>query len=491
DGSIVLSNAFEGLMKTDDKDQPVPGIAEKYEVSADGKTYTFHLRSDAKWSDGKAVTAKDFEYAWKRALDPATASPYATQLYYLKNGEAYNTGKAKAEDVGVKATDDKTLVATLENPTAYFLSLMSFPTYFPVREDVVSKNANWASDPATYITDGPFKMKEWKPKDSITFVQNENYYDAKNVKLTQLTFTVIPDETSAWASYKSGELDMTDTVPTVEVQQALADKTATNFPYLGTYYYCINVSDTAKSVNADAAKVLSDLKVREALSLAINRKDITEKVTKKGEIPAYSFVPEGITDADGKDFASKKQYFKPEGDVEQAKKLLAEAGFPDGKGFPRLELMYNSESNHKDIAQAVQDMWKKNLGINVDLKNQEWKVFQQTRTKRQYEIARHGWIGDYADPMTFLDEFIKDSALNNAGYNNPKYDELIQKAKVEVDASKRSQYMHDAEATLLADAPIIPIYYYTNVKGVKSYVKGLRVSPLGFVYFNNVTIEKH
>ncbi|WP_238884882.1 peptide ABC transporter substrate-binding protein [Clostridium sp. YIM B02551] len=489
DGAIVLVNTFEGLMKLDEKDKPIPGVAEKYDVSADGLTYTFHLR-DSKWSDGSAVTAKDFEYAWLRALDPATAAEYAYQMYYIKNGEAFNTGKAKKEDVGVKAIDDKTLEVKLEKPTSYFLSLMAFPTYFPVKQDVVSKDKDWATKPETYITNGAFKMKEWKPKDSITFVKNDNYYDTKDVSLSEIDYKLISDETSAWASYKAGDLDMTDTVPSVEVQNALADKTATNFPNLGSYYYHFNVSDNAKNVNADAAKVLANVKVREALNLAVNRKDITEKVTKGGQIPAFSFVPQGITDANGKDFSSK-QYFNPEGDVAKAKQLLAEAGYADGKGFPTLELLYNSEGGHKDIAQAIQDMWKKNLGINVELKNQEWKVFQVTRKQKNYELARGGWLGDYVDPMTFLDMWTSDSGQNDSGYKNADYDALIEKAKSETDAAKRSDYMHQAEDLLMKDLPILPIYYYTAVKGVKDYVKGVRVSPLGFIYFDKVTIAKH
>lgn len=492
DGAIVLVNAFEGLMKLDEKDQPIKGIAESYEMSADGLKYTFKLRSDAKWSDGSQVTAGDFEYAWKRALDPATAAEYAYQMYYLKNGESYNTkAGATRDEVGVKALDDTTLEVTLEQSTAYFLSLMAFPTYFPVKKDIVEKDKDWATKPDTYITNGAFKMKEYLPKDSITFVKNDNYYDKGSVKLDTLKFTLVSDENSAFASLKAGDVDMTDTVPPVEIESAIADKIAVKYPNLGTYFYAVNLSDNAKNVSADAAKALSDVKVRKALNLAINRKDLVEKVTKGGQIPAFSFVPNGIPDGDGKsDFASK-EYFKAEGDVAEAKKLLSEAGFADGKGFPRIELMYNSEGAHKDVAQAVQDMWKTNLGIEVDLKNQEWAVFQTTRKQKNYEIARHGWLGDYVDPMTFLDMWTSGSGQNDAGYKNANYDSLIEKAKSETDMVKRAEYMHQAEDQLMADMPIIPLYFYTQTKGIKEYVKDTRVSPLGFVYFDRAYVEKH
>lgn len=490
DGAIVLVNAFEGLMKLDNNDQPVAGVAESYEMSADGLTYTFKLRKDAKWSDGSQVTAGDFEYAWKRALDPATAAEYAYQMYYLKNGESYNTnGGAKKDDVGVKATDESTLVVTLENPTPYFLSLAAFPTYFPVKKDVVEKDADWANKPETYISNGAFKMKEFLPKDSITFVKNDNYYGKDSVKLDTIKYTLVEDQNSAYASLKAGDLDMTDSVPSVEIEAGKSEGIVKTFPNLGTYFYVINVGPNAKNINADAAKALSDAKVRKALNLAINRKDLVS-ILKGGQEPAFSFVPTGINVAGGKDFA-KTQYFKPEGDMAEAKKLLAEAGYADGKGLPTIEVLYNSGAGHEQVAQAVQDMWKTNLGINVEIKAQEWAVFQTTRKQKNYSIARHGWLGDYVDPMTFLDMWVTGSGQNDAAYSNAKYDELIGKAKTETDAAKRVEYMQDAEAQLMEDMPIIPLYYYTQTKGLKPYVKDVHISPLGFVYFQTAFVEAH
>ncbi|NFA41123.1 peptide ABC transporter substrate-binding protein [Clostridium botulinum] len=495
DGAIMLVNTFEGLCKLDENNKAIPGVAEKWDVSDDGTVYTFHLK-DTKWSNGETVTAQDFEYAWKRVINPKTAAEYAYQMSYLNNASEVNQNKdlnadgkiATADEVGVKAIDDKTLEVTLHEACPYFLELTAFPCYFPVNKALVESNPTWANTAETYISNGPFKMTKYAMKDEIVLEKNENYYDTKDVKLDKLNVKLVTEETSAWASYQSGEFDMVDVVPLSEVQTAVKDGSAKIFEQLGTYFYCINVSEKAKTVNAEAAKALSDAKVRKALTLAIDRPSLVNNVTKAEQIPAYSFVPEGILDKEGKDFANKK-YFKPEGDVEEAKKLLAEAGYPNGEGFPQIVLTFNPEKGNGTTAQAVQDMWKNNLGINVELQSQEWKVFQTTRDNKDYLIARHGWVGDYVDPMTFLEMWISTSGQNNAGYNNPKYDELIKSSKTEKDETKRMEILHQAEDLLMEDMPIIPVYYETQAKGVKDYVKDVRVSPLGFIYFDKAYID--
>ncbi|WP_055667589.1 peptide ABC transporter substrate-binding protein [Desnuesiella massiliensis] len=490
DGATVLSNAFEGLMKFDDKDQPIYGVAEKYEISKDNLSYTFYLRKDAKWSDGQPVKAQDFEYAWKRALNPDVAAEYAYQLYYLKNGEAYNTKKAKAEDVGVKAESDTVLKVNLEYPTAYFLSLMAFPTYFPVRKDIVEKDPEaWATKVESYVSNGAFKMTEWKPKDVIVFSKNENYWNSKEVKLDKIEYKMIEDSTSYLSAFKVGQLDLIETPPAQEVAQLLKDGIAKISPFLGTYFYCINLSENAEKVDPAAAKALKDPRVRKALTYAIDRKLIVENVTKSGQVPAVSFVSKGIPESPSKDFQSK-EYFKPEGDIAKAKQLLAEAGYPDGKGFPKIAFLYNDKGDNKNIAQAIQDMWKKNLNIDMELKVEEWKVFQQSRNDKNYSIARHGWLADYVDPMTYLDMWTSNSGNNDAAYKNPEYDRLINEAKKEVDQAKRMKLLHDAEDILMNDMPIIPIYYYSNVVCSKDYVKGVRKSPLGFMFFDKAYVEK-
>lgn len=487
DGAIVAVNAFEGLAKLDDKDKAIPGQAEKWEVSDDKLTYTFHLKKDLKWSNGDPLKASDFEYAWKRVLNPETASVYSFQLLYIKGAQAYNEGKGSVDQVAIKATDDNTLVVTLESPCPYFLELTASPTYMPLNQKVVEANKDWAKDAKTLVSNGPFKFTDYKIKDQIVLEKNENYTDKDKVKLNKLTMKMVTENTSAWASYKSGQFDMVDSVPTSEIVKAVQDKTATTFPNLGVQYVDINVSEKAKEIDPEAAKVLSNVKFREALSNAIDRKAIVENVLKAGQTPAFSFVPLGINDPDGKDFASKK-YFEPQGDIEKAKKLLAEAGYPDGQGLPKLTILYNPEGGNGEVFQAIQDMWKK-IGVNVELQTQEWKVFQSTRNAKKYQIARGAWSGDYSDPMTFLDLFDSKSPSNEVGYNNPKYDQLVRSAKTEVDAKKRFDLMRQAEDILMADMPIIPLYYATYTKGIKDYVKGVRVSPLGFVFFDRASIE--
>ena len=493
DGSIIAANIFSGLCDLDDKDKAIPGQAEKWEVSPDGLVYTFHLKKDLKWSNGDPLKASDFEYAWKRVLDPATASVYSFQLVYLKGANEFNTAKtpedakAKRDAVGVKATDDTTLVVTLEAPCPYFLELTAFTTYFPVNQKVVEANKDWAKDAKTLVSNGPFKMTDYKIKDQIVLEKNENYYNKDKVKLDKITMKMVTENTSAWASYKSSHFDMIDSVPTSEIVQAVKDKTATTFANLGTQFVDINVSDKVKDIDPNAAKVLGNAKFRQALANAIDRKMIVENVTKSGQTPAFSFVSTGINEPDGKEFASKK-YFEPTGDVEKAKKLLAEAGYPDGQGLPPLVVLYNPEGGNGELYQAIQDMWKK-IGVNVELQTQEWKVFQATRNAMKYEIARGAWSADYTDPMTFIDMWESTSPSNEIGYNNPEYDKLVASAKAETDAKKRFEMMHKAEDILMADMPIIPLYYSTYTKGIKDYVKGVRVSPLGPVYFDKAYIE--
>ena len=486
DGGIVLSNAFEGLCRTDENDKAIEGGAESWTISDDQLTYTFKLREDAKWSNGDAVTAHDYEYAWKRVLNPATGAEYAYQMYYIEGAEAYNTGSGSEDAVGVKALDDYTLEVQLQAPTSYFLELTAFPCYFPVNKKIVKKDKGWATKVDTYVSNGPFKLIEWNLKDSLVFEKNDAYYNKEKIKLNKLVMKMVTESTSASASYKTGDFDMIEVVPDSEIEDGLKDGSYSMFPNFGTYYLSINV--TGKNETEEIKNALQNYKARKALSLAIDRDSIVKNVTKGGEIPAYSFVPKGIPGADGKDFANKK-YFKTSGDVKEARKLLEEAGYKDGNGFPTISLIYNQEDSHGDIMQAIANMWNKNLGINVSLSQQEWKVFQTTRTDKNYNIARDGWHGDYADPMTFLDLLTSTSALNNSGFSNSEYDSIIKEAKQETNVVKREELLHKAEDILMEDMSVIPLYYYTQVKGIKPYVKGIRVTQLGFIYFDKAYID--
>ncbi|NLG83223.1 MAG: peptide ABC transporter substrate-binding protein [Firmicutes bacterium] len=482
EGHVQLA-LFEGLTRLDKNDRPIPGIAKSWVISKDGKTITFYLRP-SKWSDGTPLTAYDFEYSWKRALSPELASEYAYQLYYLKNGAAYNAGKAKASDVGVKAINALTLKVELEAPCSYFLSLCAFHTLYPVKKSVVEKyGEKWAQDPKTFVSNGPFKMVAWKHNSYIDVVKNPYYWDAASVKIQKIRFTLVENESTLLTMYDTGVIDMTDTVPVAEIDRLRKEGQLKIAPYLGTYYYQFNVTKPP----------LDNVKVRKALALAINRQAIVENITKAGQVPALAFTPPGVPDVPGAkgDFRTVGGNFYKDNDVETAKKLLAEAGYPDGKGFPTIEILYNTSEAHKAIAEAIQEMWKKNLGINVTLTNQEWGVYLSNRTALKYQVARAGWIGDYVDAMTFLDMWVTGGGNNDTGWSNKQYDALIEKAKTSGDPKVRIKAMHDAEKILMDEMPICPIYFYTRPYLQQDYLKDVTHSTIGMVDFKWAYIVKH
>ncbi|WP_187142752.1 peptide ABC transporter substrate-binding protein [Thermanaerosceptrum fracticalcis] len=485
-GTIILS-AFEGLTTLDENDNPAPGVAEKWDISPDKTKYTFYLRKNAKWSDGKPVTANDFYYAWKRALNPKTAAEYAYQLFYIKNAEEFNsdkTGKVNFEDVGIKVKDDYTLEVQLKSPTPFWLKLTAFPTLAPVREDIITKYGDkWALSPESYIGNGPFKMVEWKSKDMMKFVKNEHYWNKDAIKIDGYIETFIAEASTMLSAFEAGEVDVIDEVPLEEIPRLKKEsKEFKILPQLGTYYYCFNVKKAP----------FNNLKVRKAFALAIDREDIVDKVRKSG-IPATAFVPPGVPDAEpGKDFRTVGGAFFPiKAQPEEAKKLLAEAGYPEGKGLPPITLIYNTNEGHKKIAEAALEMFKKNLGIsNITLTNQEWAVFVNTRQKGDFQIARHGWLGDYNDPMTFIDLFTTGNGNNDAQWSNKEFDKLIQKARLAANEKERMEILHKAEKLFLDDVIMIPIFHYTENTMIKSYIKNLHKSPLGFTYFDKAEIVK-
>jgi oligopeptide transport system substrate-binding protein len=480
DGGTYINCAFEGLTTYDKDSKIVPGTAEKWDVSADGTVYTFHLRKDAKWSDGKDVTAKDFVYAWQRVVDPKTAADYAYYLYFVKNGEKINAGQADVSTLGVKAIDDKTLEVTLESAIPFFTEIVAFPTLVPLREDIVSANAQkWSLDPKTFIGNGPYVLSSWEHDSKITFVKNENYWSKGTIKAPKIEWFLMSDENAILGAFKNGQVSFARAIPTDEFAAEKAAGTLKILPQIGTYYLDL--------LNTKAP--FDNAKVRRAISLAIDRNYIVEKVTKGGQTPATAYVPNGIADVGtspdfrtvGGDFISvKPDDFKK--NVEEAKKLLAEAGYPDGKGFPKVTFGINTGGNHQPIAEAIQQMLKTNLGINVEIQAQEWNVFQQSRKDGVFNMDRNGWIGDYMDPSTFLDMFTSKNGQNNSKYNNPKYDAAISAARTETDTAKRIKLFHDAEKLLMDDMGIVPIYFYTDPIDISNDLQDYVVTPLGFVY---------
>lgn len=487
DGGNVITACFEGLTRYNDDGTIKEGVAEKWDISDDKLTYTFHLRKNAKWSDGTPVTADDFAYSWKRALDPATEAEYCYQLFYIKGAEEYYNALAEKKeadfnDVGVKVKDKNTLEVTLKAPTPYFLELCSFATLMPLKKDVVEKDPEgWTMDPATYIGNGPFKLTEISEKEKYEFVKNEKYWDAKKVKLNAMTFVMITEASSAMGSFDKGDIDFLDSIPSAEIQRLKDAGEYKTVPYIGTYFICFNTKKAP----------FDNEKVREAFTLALNRQPIIDAILKAGQKPATAYVPYGMYEEGTTEFRTKGgDYFKQEGDVEKAKQLLADAGYPNGQGLPEITYLYNTSESHKAIAEALQDMWFKNLGVKVKIQNMDWAVFQDARKQGNYQVARHGWIGDYMDPMTFLDMWVTNGGNNDAKYSNPEYDKLIRDASVEADAKKRMGMLHQAEDLLMKDYPICPLYFYVSQVVEKPYVKGIYKVPTGGLYFEHAYIDE-
>lgn len=467
----TIQNAlFEGLYRYDKDKKLQPAVAEKVDISADGTKFVFTIRKGVKWSNGDPVTAHDFEYSWKRLLDKNTAAEYAYQAFYIKNGEEFNAGKVSADQVGVKATDDYTLEVELVAPTPYFLDLTAFANLFPLHKDTVEANKNWASSPDTIIGNGPYKMVKFQAQEKVEMVKNENYWDAKNVNLDKLIMTFVEDENTELSMFESNQIDIAESVPVKDTKKLLADGEAVSFPEPGTYYYIFNCNK----------KPFDNAKVRKAFTYAINRQAIIDNITQAGQKPALAFTPYGFPDVTvDKDFRSVGgDYFK-DNDVEKAKQLLAEAGYPDGKGLPEIEILYNTMESHQKIAEAIAQMWKENLGANVKLRNTEWGVYLNERDEGNFMVARAGWMADYNDAMTYMDMHITDGGNNDSFWSNAEYDKLISEAKASNDQKVRMEKMHEAEKILMDEMPIAPIYFYVNVNMYKPWVQGVYTPPFG------------
>ncbi len=484
DGGSIINNTFEGLFRYEGN-KIVPAIAESYDLSSDGLIYTIKLKK-TKWSDGSPLTASDFEYAWKRALDPETASEYAYQLYYIKGGRDFNAGTGTRDAVAVKALDDETLQVVLEAPTPYFLDLLTFFTYMPTKQTVVegSKDGKWATDPNQVVSNGPFVLSEYLAGDKLVLAKNQHYWQADAVLLDRINGFMIVDETTMLTAFESGELDIIDSILASELPKIQAESDALiTKPTIGTYFYAFNTK----------IKPLDDVLVRKALSLAIDRKAIVESVTKAGEIPATGFTPPGLYDANGEVFQKIAGDYDTQpdtADLDTARKLLAQAGFTDMKQFPKLDIVYNTNETHKIIAEAIQYMWQSNLGIEVTVTNQEWAVLQETKRLGNYSIAKAGWFGDYADPMAMLEIMTSSSAINTTGWSSDAYDALIEAAKLET-GQKRFDLLYKAQAILMEDAPIMPIYYHTDQFMVSDRVTNYEKTAIGLWYFGNTDISEN
>ncbi len=491
DAAIMINHMFEGLMKYKDDGKGnatlTYGQAKDYTVSSDGTTYTFTLRDDTKWSDGKAVVAEDFVYAWQRLINPETMANYGYILEPVQNAMSIMYGEKLPEELGIKAVDTKTVQITLEEPCAYFLDICAFPAAFPVRQDIIEANGDqWTFEASTYIGNGPYKMAEWAHNSYIELAKNENYYDYSNLGPASIKFTLMDDSNSMLAAFNSGEIDFIQSVPVGEIQTLLNDKKLTLAKSLSTYAILFN----------NASAPFDNSKAREAFMLAIDRNYITDTVLGTEQTPATAFVPYGIFDSKGtkgKDFRTVGgDYYSVaaadyKSNCDKARQLLAEAGYEGGEGMPVVEYMYVSSSENKAIAEALQNMWQTELGVNVKLVNQEAAVYGESLYTGAYQMAPFIWTPDYNDAISFLDIWVSDGMNNVAFYKNSTYDSLIQQVKDSSKTSERMSIMHQAEKTLIDDAVIAPVFFYTQPYMLNSNIDGMYYSPMGFFFFGYCT----
>lgn len=473
---------FEGLVAETQDGKLIPGVAEKWEVSPDGLTYTFTLRADAKWSDGKPLTAEDVAWSHRRLLDPATASKYAFMLWPLKNGEKFTKGEIKdGTQVGVEARDARTLVLTLERPTPYIIGLLAHKSTYPVPRHAIEAHGDRWTRPGNAVGNGAFKLTEWTPQSHITLAKNDAYHDAKNVALKEVRYYPTTDLAAELRRYRAGELDITYQMPPDQIdwiKKNLAAE-AKIAPYFGTYYYAFNLTTAPFKGNA---------KLRQALNLAVDRDTLVEKVTRAGEVAAWTWVPPQAANYTGPKLPEQAMS-QAERDA-LARKLFAEAGYGPGKPL-EVEVLYNTLDLHRRIAVAIAAMWDEKLGVKTRLVNQEWKVYLDMGAQKQFQMYRAGWIGDYNDAWSFLELLKSDVGPQNRwGYNNPAYDEIMRRSAATVDLTERARILGEAERMVLANTPMIPIYHYVSKALVKPHVKGWQMNVMDVHPSRYISIQK-
>jgi len=484
DGRVAAA-LFEGLTVVDARTLKVrPGVARSWQVTPDGLTYTFELRQDARWSDGRPVTAEDFVYSWRRTLDPRTAAEYVYMLYPIRGAKAYYDaaskpgGRADWATVGIRTDGLYRLIVELERPCAYFLDLAAFATYLPLRRDAIEKHGDRWTLPGNIVSNGAFRLAEWRFQSRMIWEKNPYYWDAASVALGRVEVWVFNDVVTALDAYETRALDLTTIVPPLAVAPLLAARESgrredvTYDTIFATYFYRINCSRPP----------FSDARVRRALVLAIDRQAIIERAARGGQKPAFTLVPPGLT-----------AYSSPPGlreDVQEARRLLAEAGFPGGAGLGEPAILVNKGMGHVPIAEMLQQQWRERLGINVRIEQVEWKVFLDRINRLDYELARGGWYGDYVDPNTFLDLFVTGRGNNNTGWSNKEYDALVDAAANQNDAAARMEDFRRAEAILLDEVPIIPIYFYTQVMLVRPGLEGVYSNVLNRIDFGVIRWAK-
>lgn len=460
----LMRDLYEGLVVYDASAKIIPGVAEEWSVSDDGTVYTFNLREDAKWSNGDPVVAEDFVFSLRRIMAPDTGAKYANILYPIKNAEAINKGEMEPDQMGVKAVDDRTLEITLEQPTPFFLELLTHQTGLPVNPKAVEAHGTDFVQPENIVTNGAYKLVSFTPGDKIVMEKNENFHDADSVQIDRIEYIPFEDRATCVRRFEAGEVMSCSDLPTEQIKsmkERLGDQVRIS-PYLGTYYYSLNMKREA----------MSDPKVRQALAMVIDREFLGDEIWAGAMLPAYSLVPPGIGNYEGggsqADWADMSLLDREDKAIE----LMKEAGYgPDNP--VTVELAYNNSENHKNTATAIADMWKP-LGVNVEFNVRDLSAhYANLRDQKDFDVARAGWIGDYSDPQNFL--FLVESdntGFNYAQYENPDYDALMDKAAAETDLVKRAEILREAEAMFMADMPYIPLLFYSSLSLVSPKLKG-------------------
>jgi len=479
----LIRALFEGLtVKNPYTLEPEPGVAESWDISEDGRVITFHINPRAKWSNGDPMTAEDYVWSWQRALNPAMGNLYAYMLFPVKNAEAYASGKLDdPSQMGIKALDKLTLQVTLNEPTPYFIQLMDHYSTFAVHRptiekfgDATTRFTKWTRV-ENMVGNGAFILKDWSLNRRIVMAKSPTYWDADKVRLNGIVFYPTENIVSEERMFRAGQLHYTAGIPLekIPVYQAMENTPYVQAPYLGTYFFLINTNRPP----------VDDVRVRQALSMAVDRETLADTVMQKSVFPAYSITPPGTLG-----YQPPKLFGF---DVEKARALLAEAGYPDGEGWPGLEITYNTSESHRKIAVALQQMWKEALNIDITIANQEWKVYLDSVTQMNFQIARRGWIGDYVDPNNFLDLYLTDGGNNNTGYADPRYDELIlRRAPQAKTREERFARFFEAETMLMKEMPIIPVYTYTSKHLINPSVHGMPANLMDSVNFKYVWLEQ-
>jgi oligopeptide transport system substrate-binding protein len=475
--ALIINNIFEGLTRMDGDGKVFPGLAEKWEVSPDGLTYTFNLRGTDKWSNGDVVTSQDFKNSWTRILDKKTAGEYAYELFYIKGATEWNAGTGTADQMAIDATDPKVLKVTLTSKVPWFVGLMAHQAYFPIPLKTVEQFGDKWTEPENIVTCGPFKLASWKHSSEVNLEKSADWRDASKVTLNTIKMVMILAETTGVAAFENGEIDVQETLPVADIDRLKTLPEYTVFPYLGTYYMGFNIKNPA----------LAKVEVRKALGMAIDRQALIDNILKMGQKPATGWAPEGLPGFE----TWHKDNWPATADVAQAKQLLAAAGYPDGAGLPEIVMYYNTSESHKAVFEAIQEQWKA-IGVKSTLKNMEWKQYMAFLPKDPSVMAfRMGWIADYVDAENFFVQLTTDSGNNYTRWSNKTYDKLeTTSLDATTDADRYKAYA-DQEKILFDDVPVAPIYWYTNPQLVKKYVQGYHPNSMSFTNLETVKILKH